>query len=338
MGLKMEGFLALAKENAPSDLPESAIETALRLLSAGRTGTPTFYQKDLPDLYAEARRIAGRFDAPVTRRAVDSERIEIPAVSVERDQILARIDEDVARLRRVLFKNESVPFTSYEEGLEWIRTTWNAQDEPSAKELAAFKQLVADIDAKIAQINRLNTYNVFEVFTGQVAIRDPVSGDRMPVTSRSPLSHFASEVRRLSRLTGLEEPDLFAYVLAGVKPKLSPAVVEILEYGHPRTYRAAVQLTINSPAVTFEDLRSLHQIIQRSWPPAQKPAGRITRKDEILRAVVDELGGPPNPLHSREYWKRARERCEQEGLVYKNHRGPMMRWKRLEAKLSRAER
>jgi hypothetical protein len=86
-------------------------------------------------------------------------------------------------------------------------------------------------------------------------------------------------------------------------------------------------VTLNTPHLTRDDFRVLQRRVREAWeevfPPPVRP---FTERDVQIERIVEELGGEPTPKCNPEFWERARLRCDERGIKYRDWHGPLIAW------------
>ena len=166
-----------------------------------------------------------------------------------------------------------------------------------------------------------------------------------------PIAVVAGAANTIARVTGFRNSEVVRYLLCGVPPTLRRAIVSYeqqaatvpnAEYGAVRVVGTHVTVRLNSPDLTWDDLRSLQTEIRAEWESAgvRLPNGsrqqrqRLTARDQQLIQVVDALDGHPD-IPDQDWWERVAERWESQGYAPRKADSHRRHWERLQTKRER---
>lgn len=89
-------------------------------------------------------------------------------------------------------------------------------------------------------------------------------------------------------------------------------------------------------ALPIEDVSFVDGVLTFALPAA--PAKTLTRTDQIVWQVVDELGGVPQHGKKRAFWERVRQELTKRGIRYEGWQGPRPKYFRILKRLDPTSR
>ena len=330
-------FSEKAVSCAPPDVPRRAVERAVKLF-ADLTKREHLYVQDIPDVYRLAKEI-GSPEEPLREEPI---RFDVPSLEVQLEEVLAEIDPEVRELRKLYFSSGDPPFEDYPKAIHWLEQQGEKQPEPTADEQRRWRAISGDITGRCldaAEINstamvwpswKVHNLEYLRPFVHPRTGRLSSAGwNLIRVTSHSELYPLAQGLERLEEGTDLDRFSLLLYVLLGHPPELEAAYIKVRTWGDSRPDRAQVVLKLNTPHLTWDDFQVLYREVKAAWLEAlPHQAFPLKHNDLLIREVVSELGGEPDPPASKEFWERARDICEAKGKRYKDWNGPLRAWQR----------
>lgn len=314
--------------------PEDAVAQALAEFEEQGRNQPS----DVENCLTRARAIAGsgptetgvRRKSPITN---ESRRLALELTKV--------VEVWAKRVRRGQFGASRPPFRTLARAAEWIE----GQAKLPSPEVD--EDRVASLDREVTKlVEVLNTECQGTRFYGlqfrTEKLKYQKSGSEwvqhLPITSGTPLGKLQAECSRMHQATGFAEDVLATYVLKGGRLEFPAAHVR----ARPRGYqlpdgrwltRLEGTITINTPDLSADQLRRLHQTWQRD---ARKTSRRgLTEKERKFLALIRDLGDrpPKNTRNASKYWQRALQAGPRRGFQWKTVNAPMMMDLRITKKL-----
>jgi len=341
-GTDLEGMLRRALDRHGKHFSREARAAAVTF-GAGRGWTVPV---DLPALLRLAESFESFAVGGGSWRDADGELMPTPAGRVERLAALRRYDPAVKRLRTRVFGGERAPFRRPADALGWLRSRYEAQEgalDVDGLEVEG-RSRPPDVSREEWRQRSLEA-DALPVRWGTIAVT------RIWARPRSyPLWPLARLGHRIARTLDVAPGQVVAYMLTGAAPEFSPARIRGrverdrvdggLEVAVPR-----VEISVFTPELTQEELRSLQRQVRACWPTvdaevdltlAALERGRrrptITQADAELADVVQELGGEPEPGGRAAFWERVRHVWVAHGNEAVAADSLRRRWRRLQRK------
>jgi hypothetical protein len=262
--------------------------------------------------------LAGRVDVMLARSPSYNEGPAVRLCPITPGQIVisARLAEAIKprvdAVRNELFGATYPPFSSYEDGIAWLKTV-EEESLTSAK----------------ASTLRLK---------GELPISYSIPGkewsELISVPRGSRLVPLAQASREMAQITGFSQASVVVYILAGIAPLLPSVRIHTRPNWNEefQICRIQVQVEFNSPDVSYDQFRRLYGMLRHTWNVAKEK--RLTERDYRILAIVERLGGEPREGQAA-FWRKAQQlwNAEEKGknppLDHKDWRTTQTKYRRL---------
>jgi hypothetical protein len=220
------------------------------------------------------------------------------------NDLAEKIRPAVEQVRRELFGSPHPPFTALEEARQWLEQTAAEQETQARVNNLAPEVLQQTICEMLEKYRVLTGETVDYPFQPQI-LKYVEPGNQwvrcMPVRGGMSLATLAMVSKELAGATGFFQASVVAYILAGIRPLLSPISIS-MSWGCSNTFslfRRRATIELHTSNITDAQLKTIRRVLRRAWSTERKKP--LTAADKQLLDIVQRLGGVPKDKRHGEY-------------------------------------
>ena len=310
-----------------------------------------------PCLTLTARLQAAGLEAPqepVARHALETRAAArpTPEMRLRSARLRHQVAAWVEAVRAALFGPATPPFPSLAEAVAWLeREVRGLYEGIEPRALALYAPVWGQAlgappagDPGSGEPSQRLAALLEAVRAGTIMVVAPADPREPPdqlwdTITRGLVFQLQRQARAIARATGFPEPDVAAYLLAGIQPELSPATIAIeemvvpLPVGGGEIRRSQVTMVLHARDLSFDKHRELFRQQRHALNLVQ--ARGLTAEDVEFLELVEAQGPPPVGRGAGPYWAGVQREWNARGLgtFYATPDGPRMRYGRLQKKL-----
>jgi hypothetical protein len=304
----------IRREAEGNGVPRKYVDAALKcFLEEGRTK-----DSDVALCLRYAQRILVSLERSANSVGI---RLAGPSLDIDSAEMIRLMAPEVDRLRRMLFRRRTAPFSTLKLAAEWIERTAAKRPALSRSEQKRAQLLREEIMERIRVLRQIRRTEIRFGFNASIlAYAKPDSDWECSVSpvSGSALDDLAKSSERLVRATGFSQAAIVAYILVGIPPILPFARIRVndpfvtIGQGKDQRHfrRAYVSLEVLSTDFTRKQFRKLYEEVRSAARIRHhKP---LTERHAALSELVDSLGGPPTKRGElMSFWRTTMESWNQ---------------------------
>jgi hypothetical protein len=279
-----------------------------------------------------------------------------PEMRVRSERLRQQVEAWVEGVRTALFRQASPPFASPRAAIDWLEREVRRLYESIEASARALSQPVWDQALKASPRSgtpgtRATAQRIAclleAIKAGKAMVLSPAKhlglspSELWDKGARDPVFQVRRQVKAMALATGFTEPDLVAYLLAGIRPTLAPATIAVqpivtqlpapLRGGEIR--RIQVTIELHARDLSYAEHRALFQQLRQELDLVRTRG--LTEEDRRFLQLAEHLGPPPSGPGSGAYWERFQRQWNKSGRAksYNTPDGPRMRYGRLQQKL-----